>query len=170
MIEEAEGNTGCGDFVGVMRSVLQTRSAKNFARISQKKVAHIVCVGRGEPGLRHLFWAPTTRDRVPWYLSRLELGLWQSLPHHWSRHYQLNILGTCFFENFLPAGVGPFYTFTTTTLVWLWFPLSATLLWYPGEQAEQWNSTSGKVGRRVPLWDITGQQHALLPRPAGEAE
>lgn len=74
-----------------------------------------VCGGEGW-AVRHLLWAPLTRDTVPQHLASLESGLLQSLAQHWSRPHQLSFC----FGNFLPAGIGPwcFHTFATRTLVW----------------------------------------------------
>lgn len=87
-------------------------------RIAQSRAAQItLCVcGREGWAVRHLLWAPLTRDTVPQHLASLESGLLQSLAQHWSRPHQLSFC----FGNFLPAGIGPwcFYTFATRTLVW----------------------------------------------------
>ena len=55
-----------------------------------------VCGGEGW-AVRHLLWAPLTRDTVPQHLASLESGLLQSLAQHWSRPHQ-NIIIIFYFS------------------------------------------------------------------------
>lgn len=173
-MEKAGGNTGCGNFGGVIRSVLLTRVGKRFWSPGSHRTGQLrlrVSVGDGQ-AVRNRLWAPPIGARVPRLLARLEQGVLQSLPQRWSRPHQLRMLGTRFCSgNFLPVGIRPwcFHAFATRTLVRPKFPLPAAVLCHTAEQAGLWNSPGGQVGRKVPSETPTGQQTALLPRPAGEA-